>query len=179
MGKKKSETKQTNTYGYFTPPSTPDTDTLRQADYTQSPSYKLAQENIERFKRGEDVTGFGFNAPLMAQHAAQRRDIMSGLDNPFSGITNPVLRQRLRESALSRAQEQAGTQLMQNTARVQDQMTGLLSQGDLTELQRKEALARITSPQLVQTGGTAQTTQSGGLLGSIIGGGLGIAGKFI
>lgn len=98
--------------------------------------------------------------PSISYNYAQRRnDLASSFKNPLGGYTTPAVRDaaiRAGNAALSQDESQA-VQASQYNA-------------DNANYARQAGLAAATAPQLVQTGGTQTQTQSGGLLGNILGG---------
>lgn len=82
------------------------------------------------------------------QYQSAARDLDTTYNSPWSGLNNPVLAATLR----SRAQQNLNEQ--ESTAK-----RGGQQDVNRLELARREALARLAAPQLVQSGG--QTVQKG------------------
>jgi hypothetical protein len=112
------------------------------------------------------------DAGTKASFGAARQGIEEGVGG-YSGITNPVLAARMKEIAL---QELADRESSALTAADR----GYNEQG----LRNKQFLATLRRPQYVQTGGSTASTgttvqqNQGGLLSSLISGGLGLAAAF-
>jgi hypothetical protein len=91
--------------------------------------------------------------------AQQKEDFNNSYVNPLGAYTTPAVRDaavRANNERMNVAQSQA--------------VQGSQYNADNTNYGRTAGVAAMTAPQLVQTGGTQTQTQSGGLLGQILGG---------
>jgi hypothetical protein len=154
MGSRKAPEPQklnstTNYQGAFmTAPVTPEEQELKDYDFDDS-----------RFDAGT-ASAFG----------KARQDIVEGLD-PNSGVTNPVLAARMKEIALQELADQESSAL-----------TEAEKERNALKLQNKQFLASLRRPQYIQTGQSGYqeqfAPQGQSILGSVIGGGAGIAAAF-
>lgn len=140
MGGKNKKTTQTSTYGYQTPPSTPDIEAARSFTPQANPAIGYA------FARAKNALRNTFTNPL-------------GADTP-AAVKDAMLYQGEQDLAQQEAQ-------------------ALREEGD--DLNRQEyakriALAELTRPNLVQTGGT--TVAPGGGIGSGLLGAAQVAASF-
>lgn len=146
MSKKKQSTvqNQTNTYGWQTPPSTADTNAYRDAVNT---SYDKADPTI----------GYAYDQ--------QRSHLMDRYDNPFSANYSPEARDAAQYAGVNDLNQQQGAALQADAFNRKQAKVGGLA-----------GVAGMTAPVLTQTGGNmnSTTTQSGGLLGSILGAAAGV-----
>jgi hypothetical protein len=147
MGKKKVKTTQqtANTYGFQTPPSTPDTSAYR--------------DQINKAYDSPDPSiGYSFAG------ARQRIGDRYG-NNPFGADYSPEVRDAAQYAGVSDLDQAQGQALREDSFNRKNAKVGALG-----------GLAGLTAPQLVQTGGTmtGTQTQSGGMLGQILGAGAGI-----
>jgi hypothetical protein len=146
MGKKKQKTQQTqtNTYQYMAPPSTPDTDAYRNSI---NQAYDTPDPSI--------AYNFG----------AQRNKMMDRYQNPFGADYSPEVNDAVKYSGQNDLDQAQGAAYREDSFNRKNAKVGALG-----------GLAGMTAPQLAQTGGTMSgtTTQSGGMLGQLIGAGAGI-----
>lgn len=142
MGKKKTKTTQTNTYGYMTPPDTPDVTAYR--DLT---------------KQGAD-----FSSPIIHQFARGEEGIQNQI---FEGDLNPAVRDQIKRSQLFNLRMDKGAALSDAKMREHGYKTGNYAN-----------LASMTSPRLVQTGGTGTQVVSDPMswIGPVMQGGASVAG---
>ncbi len=156
---------------FMTPPDTQDITNYRNFQIPINSATTLATENMGRMNRGEDVTGFGFSQPIQQRYAHAQRDLQNSYNTPYSGISNPLLRQGLLTANMNKLNEQKGQELSNAAAGENQFWTGLSAGGQQdaisAQLAQKEALARLTAPQLAQP----QVIQGQGLLGGLLGGG--------
>lgn len=151
MGKKKAETKQTqsfnntNSYGFMTPPDTGDIAALRDFKFNVDPSVGYA-------------------------YGSAKNQIANTFNNPAGGNYTPQMRDAILRSQYAQlAQGEAGARSEAAQA-LQGQQFG-----------QRAAVAGLTAPRMVQTGssGTGQsqgmTQQSGNLVESLISGGATVA----
>src|ERR1051326_438583 len=105
--------------------------------YTQMPP--VDSPDIQAFR------DFQLNNDLLApqlnyQYATAERDLNNSIDSAYSGITNPFLRAQMKQQGQAQLEQQRGVALEQG-------------QYDLNRLQlaQREALAKLTKPQTVET----------------------------
>ena len=104
------------------------------------------------------------------QFARQRRDILNLYNNPLGAYTTPELREQMTKSALEENAQQEGQSMLEENAQYNNQLGGKYSD-----------LARITSPQLQntkQSGYDSVQKQGGGVLNTLVNGGLSVAAAF-
>jgi hypothetical protein len=147
MGKKKTKTDQrtTNTYNYMAPPDTADTSAYRDSI---NKAYDTPDPSI----------GYSFAG------ARQRVGDRYGA-NPFGADYSPEVADAARYSGISDLDQAQGQAYREDAFNRKNAKVGALG-----------GIAGLTAPQLVQTGGTmtGTQTQSGGMLGQILGAGAGI-----
>ena len=97
--------------------------------------------------------------------ANQREQLTNSYQNPMGAYTSPAVRDALQRSG--------GQGLAQQEAQAQQNSQNYAND---TNYGRAASYAAMTAPKFVQTGGTSTQTQSGGLLGELLGGALGIGG---
>lgn len=111
-----------------------------------------------------------FDAGTKASYGAARQGIEEGVGG-YSGITNPVLAARMKEIAHQELADQESSAL-----------TAAEKERNALKLQNKQFLASLRRPQYIQTGQSGYNEQFApqgqSVLGSIIGGGAGIAAAF-
>lgn len=133
----------TNTYGFMSAPETADVAAVRDFKFQADPSIGYA------FGSAKNAIGNSFNNPLGGNYSPQMRDAI------------------LRSSLSGLAQQESQAKSEANQA----------LQG--SQFAQKNVVANLTAPRLVQTGGSGSssgtgsgtTTQSGGLLESLLVGG--------
>jgi len=116
-------------------------------------------KNVSADLRGQ------INPRIRAQFAGARQEVDDQFVNPMGQFTTQAVR-----DATKRAGKQSLSQQENQALNEADYMT------NATDFERQMALAGITTPSLVQTGGTTTTTESGGVLKSILGGAMSIGG---
>jgi hypothetical protein len=147
MGKKKTKTQQTqtNSYQYMAPPDTADTSAYRNSI---NQAYDTPDPSI--------AYNFG----------AQRNKLMDRYqENPFGADYSPEVRDAAKYSGMNDLDQMQGQAYREDSFNRKNAKVGALG-----------GIAGLTAPQLAQTGGTMSgtTTQSGGMLGQILGAGAGI-----
>jgi hypothetical protein len=116
--------------------------------------------------RGFNVNDDLLEPTLNAQFAHAQTNLENEYDSPYSGINNPYASARLKDLGRMNLMAQKGSALAQ----------GAFNRQQL-ELAKQEALARLTAPQLVQTGKSG-TAPGQSILGSLIQGAGSVAGGF-
>ena len=146
MSKKKTKTQQTqtNTYAYQAPPDTKDTQAYRDSI---SQAYDTADPTI----------AYSFNNA--------RNHVKDRYDNPFGANYSAEAADAAKYAGINELDQGQGAALQADAYNRKNAKVAALG-----------GVAGLTAPQLVQTGGTMNgtTTQSGGMLGQILGAGAGI-----
>lgn len=161
---------------FVTNPGSPDIDAYRNFTIPTNSATTLATDQMNRLNKGEDVSGFGFAAPINQRYARAGKDVENSYNSAYSGVGNPVLRQNLIQSQKMKLNEAKGQELGNAAANEQQFWTGLSAGGQQDNISallgQKDALARLTSPQLASP--TVIPGQPG--IGSQIAGGAASAG---
>jgi len=92
-----------------------------------------------------------------------RQRVENRFGSPFGADYSPEVREAIKYNDISELDAAQGAAYNQDAMQRRMAKTGALS-----------GLAGLTAPQLVQTGGTQTSVQSGGMLGQIIGAGAGL-----
>ncbi len=146
MGKKKTKQQQqtTNTYQYMAPPDTKDTNAYR--------------DSINQAYDTPDPT-------IAYSFANARSRVKDRYDNPFGADYSPEVADAAKYSGQNELDQGQGAALQADAYNRKNAKVGALG-----------GIAGLTAPQLAQTGGsmTGTTTQSGGMLGQLIGAGASI-----
>jgi hypothetical protein len=112
-----------------------------------------------------------FDAGTASAFGDAQQKIIEGTGG-YAGITNPVLAARMQQIALEELADQKSSAL-----------TAAEKERNALRLQNKQFLASLRRPQYVTTGQSGYheefAPQQPGILSSIIGGGLGLAGAFV
>lgn len=108
------------------------------------------------------------NPRIRSAYAGMRQQQNESFDNPFGAYTTQAVRDASkRNSDLSLHQQEAQA------------LTEADYMANATDFERQMALAQLTAPKLVQTGGTSTATQSGGLAQAALGGVANVAGSWL
>jgi hypothetical protein len=133
MGKKKTKTTSTNTYGWQQNPGSADQDAYRASINS---AYDTPDASIP----------FAFNNA--------RESVKNRYSNPFGADYSPEVADAARYSGMNELNQAQGQAVREDAFNRKQGKTAALG-----------GLAQMTGPQLVQTGGTQNTTQSNGIMG--------------
>lgn len=140
----------------------PKTKTTQQTTQANTYDYKTPKDTpdtstLRDLNLTETDPGIGYT------YGAAKQRIGESFNNPYGAYTTPAIREATERSAYGDLAQQEGAA----TQEAAFQNRGL-------DLARKQALAGMTAPTLVQTGGSFNGTgtqqQTGGVLNQIIGG---------
>jgi hypothetical protein len=151
MGKKKTETKQnqsfSNSYGFMNTPVTPQMQAVIDA------SNEKLQSRVD--------------PSIFHRYASMKDDVERSYNDPFGAATSADVREKAKRSQMFKVDLERDKAIRESY----DDRSG-------EQFARQMAAASLTMPQMVQTGGnsngTQTTTQGGGMAGQIIGGALGV-----
>lgn len=116
-------------------------------------------KNVSQDLRGQ------INPRIRSNFAGMRQDVEEQFVNPMGQYTTQAVR-----DATVKAGKQSLAQQENQALNEADFMS------NATDFERQMAMAAITTPNLVQTGGTTTSTESGGVLKGVLGGVMGLGG---